>query len=123
MPVYRQKMIYRKDLRSNPDVLYIFGDNLARTGLGGQAKEMRGEPNAVGIVTKVSPKIYMSDKYIDQAIIELDKDLKRISNHLKQGGKVIFPSDGIGTGLAKLQEKCPKYNKILAERLSALWHY
>jgi redox-sensitive bicupin YhaK (pirin superfamily) len=29
--------------------LFVFGDNLRRTGFGGQAAEMRGEPNAVGI--------------------------------------------------------------------------
>ena len=50
-----QKFIYRSDLKANPSVLYLFGDNLQRVGLGGQAKEMRGEPNAVGIATKKAP--------------------------------------------------------------------
>jgi hypothetical protein len=55
MPVLRQKWITRDDLRANPNVLYLFGDNERREGLGGQAKEMRGEPNAIGVRTKASP--------------------------------------------------------------------
>ena len=55
MPVIYQKRICRDDLRRNPNAVYIFGDNEARTGLGGQAREMRGEPNAMGIATKRSP--------------------------------------------------------------------
>ena len=38
--------------RANPRAIYVFGDNLLRKGLGGQAKEMRGEPNTLGIVSK-----------------------------------------------------------------------
>ena len=53
MIVYRtDKVITRDKIKENPDVLYLFGDNLLRKGLGGQAKEMRGEPNTLGIVSK-----------------------------------------------------------------------
>ena len=42
MIVYRtDKVITRDKIKENPDVLYLFGDNLLRKGLGGQAKEMR----------------------------------------------------------------------------------
>ena len=34
---------------------YVFGDNMERRGLGGQAGVMRGEPNAIGVPTKWSP--------------------------------------------------------------------
>jgi hypothetical protein len=51
-------MIYRRDLRANPESLYLFGDNTKRVGIGGQAREMRGEPNAVGIATKNAPGSY-----------------------------------------------------------------
>lgn len=52
MIVLHQKFIFREDLQANPDVYYLFGDNVERRGLGGQAKEMRGEPNAIGVATK-----------------------------------------------------------------------
>lgn len=49
MPVVKQDQIMRRDLLDNQDKLYVFGDNMVRRGFGGQAREMRGEPNAVGI--------------------------------------------------------------------------
>jgi len=42
MPIKYQKWIERSDLQNNPEDVYIFGDNYARQGLGGQAKAMRG---------------------------------------------------------------------------------
>lgn len=50
-----RERITRQDLRDEPDKIFLFGDNLKRAGYGGQAKEMRGEKNAVGIPTKKAP--------------------------------------------------------------------
>ena len=58
--------ITRDMLRSEPRKIFLFGDNLARWGLGGQAKEMRGEPNAHGITTKRFPGIDHKDFFSDQ---------------------------------------------------------
>ena len=58
MPLVHQKLILNADLRANPDVLYLFGDNVLRVGFGGQAKEIRGEPNAVGVRTKHRPNMH-----------------------------------------------------------------
>jgi hypothetical protein len=73
-----QSRIYRADLRANPDVLYVFGDNAIRRGYGGQAGEMRGEPNARGVATKWSPgnhpNDYFSDLQYDKAIQIIDED-------------------------------------------------
>ena len=44
--IIMQYRIYRSDLELNPDILYCFGDNDHREGLGGQAKECRGEKNS-----------------------------------------------------------------------------
>ncbi|KKL05458.1 hypothetical protein LCGC14_2605850, partial [marine sediment metagenome] len=49
--------ITRQMLRDEPDTLFVFGDNMQRRGLGGQAFAMRGEPNAVGIPTKIFPSM------------------------------------------------------------------
>ena len=80
MPVIFQKFIYRADLQNNPDVLYVFGDNLVRKGRGGQAKEMRGHPNAVGVATKNTPghgerHHYFSDGNFEEQQKVIDKDL------------------------------------------------
>lgn len=46
MPVIYQHRIYRLDLKSNPNITYIFGDNLTKSGLGGQVAEMLGAPSS-----------------------------------------------------------------------------
>jgi len=48
-------VITRDYVKDNPDMVFIFGDNDERDGMGGQAGEMRGERNAIGIPTKKKP--------------------------------------------------------------------
>src|ERR1700761_2826764 len=100
MPLVLQKWINRADLRANPAALYVFGDNEQRWGLGGQAKECRGEPNAVGVATLKAPGVFWTDRDADHQIAVLDHDMEPLFEALIQGRTVIFPLDGIGTGLA-----------------------
>lgn len=124
MPVISQKFIFRSDLRANPGVLYLFGDNTIRRGLGGQAKEMRGEPNAVGVATKVAPGMGEGDFFTDRDIFHfmrvVDKDLIPAFNHVWNGGIVVIPEDGLGTGLSELPTRAPKLNRYLVDRLNVL---
>lgn len=114
------KFITRDMLRSQTDTLFVFGDNMARVGLGGQAREMRGEPNAVGIPTKWSPgnleKDFFSDEDYDQICKELTKDLHKLMAHALRHGKIVWPADDIGTGLAELPTRAPKIWAFLQER-------
>ena len=118
------KHITRKMLRDNLDTLFVFGDNLARHGLGGQAKEMRGEPNAVGIPTKNFPGNGVYDFFSDDDLPDakpfIDKAFKQLINHLKSGKNVIWPFYGIGTGLADLENKAPKIAKYIDLNLDLL---
>lgn len=107
MPLVRQLRIFRADLRSNPDVLYIFGDNEARVGLGGQAAEMRGEPNAVGVATLKAPGRYWREEDADRQNAVIDADLVHAFEAMKIGRVIVFPLDGIGTGLADLEPRAP----------------
>ena len=104
---YREH-ITRAMLRAEPGVLFVFGDNLQRRGYGGQAKEMRGEPNAVGIPTKAWPSMtetaFFNDDDLKLWAQESAPYRERLIEH---GGKVVWPKDGIGTGLAQLQERAP----------------
>lgn len=126
MPVVRQYRIFRKDLKANPDVLYLFGDNARRVGLGGQAMEMRGEPNAVGVRTKWAPGMrtedFFSDSPIEHNAIKrlIEKDLERVQQHLQTGGVVVIPYDGLGTGLAQLDVRAPKVFAFLTAKLNEL---
>lgn len=112
MPIKYQKFITRQDCRNNPNVIYVFGDNDQREGYGGQAKEMRGWVNTVGIRVKKSPSgifgAYYTDKEYVENIMKIDEDIDKIVSYLEEGITVVIPSDGIGTGLAKLQQKAPK---------------
>jgi hypothetical protein len=122
--VSKQKMIYRTDLQANPATLYLFGDNEERRGLGGQAIEMRGEPNAVGVRTKRRPRLkdddFWTDKTFENNCRLIEEDLAPVRQHLAAGGVVIIPEDGIGTGLAQLLERAPLTYAFLQNALNDL---
>ena len=125
MPIIRQKMIYRDDLRANRNVLYIFGDNEARVGLGGQAAEMRDEPNAIGVCTKHDPGrhpySYYSDHHYDENMVQIDKDLEIVWLHLMKGGVVVFPYAGIGTDRAEMPIRAPITYEKLSQRIKDMF--
>lgn len=107
-----QDWITREDLKANPEKIYVFGDNDKRIGNGGQAKECRGEPNAYGITVKNTPGVddtaYYTDDTFESNVFKIHMDIRGLYNLAKTTGKtVIFPSAGVGTGLALLKEKAP----------------
>lgn len=111
MPILTRHRIYRADLRAKPSHLFVFGDNLSGTGYGGQARQCRGEPNAVGIPTKVAPSMapgaFLTDAHLDTVRPLYQAAFRRLDLHLQTGGIVIWPADGIGTGLARLEASAP----------------
>ena len=112
-----RKFITRQMIRNEPDKLFVFGDNLQRKGLGGQAKEMRGEPNAVGIPTKRAPSMD-EDAFLVDGDLGLwehcsHNDRARLLVHHSNGGIIVWPEDGIGTGLAQLPQRSPLIWEII----------
>jgi hypothetical protein len=111
------------DVKANPNKIYVFGDNNQRRGKGGQAI-IRDEPNAFGIITKEEPNnteaAFMDDEFLNSNPFgksnkeRIDEDIAKIKT---DGRPVVFPKDGIGTGLAKLKEKAPKTYAYLKQRL------
>jgi len=120
MPLITKNFIYRSDLRSNPRALYLFGDNHLRIGLSGQAKEMRGEPNARGIRTKWRPSFtddaFFSDEDFPAIEQFLMDDFREAKAAICQGRVVVMPQNGLGTGLSELPTRAPKIYALL------LWH-
>lgn len=94
-------------IKSNPSVLFAFGDNLARVGYGGQAKEARGEKNVVGIPTKISPALELSDEDFEMVKQPIVQAFVILAEHLRNGHDVVWPFDGVGTGLARLPQAAP----------------
>ena len=115
----KQKVIHRIDLQSNPKVLYVFGDNNIRSGFGGQAKEMRGESNAIGIRTKWFPTNNLNAFFSDSEIAIIrsmwDMDFKPLYRHK---GVIVMPLQGIGTGRAKLSPLLLKTLNSYIQRLT-----
>ena len=125
--IYLRKHILRMDPRLNPDMLFAFGDNMLRRGLGGQAKEMRGEPNAVGIPTKWSPlttnEAYFSNFDFQNARVRgaINSAFERLTNHLNQDKNLVFPLDGIGTGLSQLEYRAPEILRYIELNIRRLY--
>ena len=118
MILIRQKYIFREDMKANTHLLYLWGDNEMRVGSGGQAKEMRGEPNGIGIRTKRKPlsdfDAYWDDQHYDLQKEMLDQDFQTVNDALGYHNGIliyrdlVLPLDGIGTGFAQLPERAPK---------------
>lgn len=125
--VLKCKFYTRDLLREYPDYLFVFGDNMDRKGYGGQALACRGEPNAVGIPTKRSPTMadhaFFTDEDADVIIPVIENEFSKLFKHVANGKKVVWPEDGIGTGLAQLPERAPTIYAYIMKRLSELEAY
>jgi hypothetical protein len=115
MPIVYVKTYSREMARANPEARFVFGDNAKRVGLGGQAKVMRGEPNAIGVATKWLPEngenAFFSDKLSCRSIVGMD--LIAVQKALDAGRSVYVPADGLGTGLAELPQRAPELYELL----------
>lgn len=113
---YTSELTVRK-CREFPDYIFVFGDNLARYGKAGQAC-IRGERNTFGIPTKRYPSMadgsFFSDRRCerDHVLTALRELYKLAIRHT-----IVFPQNGIGTGLARMNETSPvlfgEMNEIL----------
>ncbi|WP_316207361.1 hypothetical protein [Bradyrhizobium sp. SZCCHNR3118] len=115
MPIKRMNWITRQDLRGNPEAVFVFGDNVERRGYGGQAAQMRGEPNAIGVATKWKPSM-APDAFFDDSIecqIIVMRDLEKVQKAFSDGKLVVVPQDGIGSGLSRLHTTAPKLHRFI----------
>lgn len=112
--VLRQALILRIHVQANRQTIYMFGDNLARKGLGGQAREMRHEPNTIGVITKKYPSnneiAFMTDiawQYPGIKIL-VEAAFLTAKLFLDAGVNIVIPEAGFGSGLADLKNRAPK---------------
>src|SRR3546814_18765938 len=72
--------------------------------------------NAVGIPTKLRPSMdadaFFSDADYERAKWAFDEAFIRMAKHLSDGGTVIWPADGIGTGRALLSQRAPRIRSV-----------
>ena len=111
------KYVTEEFLRANPDVVFVFGDNLVRKGKGGAAK-LRDEPNTYGFVTKRYPNnedgsFYRPLEYVQLFYSELMLLSAEISNHPER----TYLISKLGAGLAN---KYLIYDKVIEPVLKNL---
>ena len=113
----------KNDCWKNPNSLFVFGDNDIGKGCGGQAI-IRYECNSIGIPTKKIPSnaqssFYTDDEYQDNCN-KIDKAINKIAERVEENQytTILFPEDGLGTGLARLNTNAPKTLEYLNQRLS-----
>lgn len=112
MPVAIAHWYTRADFNAYPDKLFVFGDNFARRGHGGQAREARGEANAVGIATKKAPTYreqdFLTDAEYTLNVTAILEDFQPVFLALREGRTVVCPAAGIGTGIAQIETRAPE---------------
>lgn len=117
------KKYTRVYIQSHPDWLFVFGDNLERRGLGGQAGQVRGEPNAIGIATKRAPTMerdaFLNDGDYNDWFVEEKPTLARLIKASQNDRTIIWPLFGLNTRLANLEKSAPRiWNDIEQLRIS-----
>ena len=114
-----------KICRENPQNLYIFGENQAQQGTkirgAGQAI-IRGQNNAFGFCTKKSLYEYWTDEEKAENVDQIERDIKALL-HFSKDFTLVFPYNGLGTGLSKLHQKAPKTFLYLSRRLLDMFDY
>lgn len=94
------KYVTEEFLRNNPNVIFVFGDNLIRKGKGGAAK-LRDEPNTYGFITKKAPNnndesFYRPPEYADVFYAEL----LQLAKEIEKNPEKTFLVSKLGGGLA-----------------------
>jgi hypothetical protein len=124
--VLRLKHITREMVQASRETVWVFGDNMARTGYGGQAAAMRDEPNAIGVPTKWAPNnrptAYFTDEdwLNDKVSLAIHYAFRAMRVALDDSRDVVIPADGLGTGLADLPRRAPRIYREIEERIAAL---
>jgi len=116
--VVQEEWFSLKQCNNNPSYIYVFGDNLLRVGEAGQA-QIRSASNSIGIATKRSPSMNEESFFADtcEDHFALLNDIQRVYKIYKdpqfQNMILVFPSDGLGTGLSELPKRSPFLNNQL----------
>jgi len=125
--IVKMKRISREFVRANRDRIFLFGDNLAGKGFGGQAAAMRGEPNCIGIPTKKFPSsrhgAFFTDAEFEQNKAAIDHAFEVLFHRISKAEQtIVIPADGLGTGRAQLESRAPLTFAYLQKCLRDLSH-
>ena len=121
MSILLQNRFSIEDCSNHPDRVFIFGDNLIQKGKGGQAI-IRDCHNAYGIPTKRLPSMdsdsFFNDEFDEYEAVKSAIEKLIVLKHSRREITFVFPTDGLGTGLAQMKTKSPKLFKYMNEQLN-----
>lgn len=107
-------IITREYLRSNPNHIFVFGDNLLRVGHGGAA-QLRDEPNTYGFITKKAPTYKDEDYYTPEEFEDVFlNELIKLQLLISATPNKTYLISKIGAGLAN---KYKIWDKIIEPNL------
>ena len=90
----------REFLLNNPNIIFVFGDNLIHKGHGGGAK-FRDLPNTYGFITKKYPNNKPSSFFkLDEYKPMLQQEIEKLENYIRNNPNKIFYISALGRGLA-----------------------
>jgi len=111
------KYVTAEFLRANPNVIFVFGDNLVRRGKGGAAI-LRDEPNTYGFVTKKYPNNQNSSFFRPLEYLELfQAELLLLSIEIEKNPDKTYLVSRLGGGLAN---RYGIYEEIIEPELKKL---
>ena len=122
--VETQKIFTVEDCDNNPNKIYIFGDNLIGKGCAGQAI-IRYCSNSYGIPTKRFPTNSLDTFFKDRpdefaAVVTSLGNLYHL--YVSKNKTLVFPEDGLSTGLAKLKIKSPEIYKRISQHIKGMYN-
>lgn len=105
------KVFTKAIVTSNPEAIYVFGDNVAKQGTVGNSS-VRGLDNTFGLFFKKDMNRIESSYYTDAEagdfITIFDEQVEQLKNMIAEGKQVIFPKDLITTlELADFKKNSP----------------
>ena len=112
--IIQQTWITREDLRANPDIVYVYGDNAAREGQRGLARQMRHEPNAHAVSVSWGPFESYSLSTFEAAAEKIDSDLLALLD--RRPRLIIWPLSGLVPEFLTMPEEI---NLLLRQKIWA----
>lgn len=91
--ILRQTWTIRDDLQANRDVVFVYGDNVAREGHRGLARQMRGAANAHPISISWGPFDPFTYLTADAAMVQILEDLEAL--YKRAPSLIVWPLSGI----------------------------
>lgn len=104
-------------LKKNPNIIFVYGDNLLHKGLKGAAK-LRNNKNTYGFITKKYPNYNNNSYYTPEEYKPIfEKELKKLINEIQNNPNKTYLISRLGAGLAN---RFKIYEKVIKEGLEPL---